>query len=447
MIFPSAQSALTSFDGSISLDTTVQKPDKYRFFDQKNFGNMISRGAGLSYVAASFGLKSKTIDHSSFNRLLSYRDGILEVEAGATLGRVYNYLRGQNRYLPVQPGHPDITVGGCVAADVHGKNQFRDGTFVSLVERIKLFHPKHGIIELSRTQNPKLFDLTCGGFGLTGIILSVDLRTRSIPSPFVEITTIPVPAVEDLEKILKDIVNKYDLVYSWHDFTKKGRGFGRGFIKAAKFSTAGQTHFFSAEQDHRHLKRTLFAERRGNWRWAFFSPWRTVWFNSAYYHFNLIMPASQKMELYDFLFPVHNKEAYFKFFGKKGFHECQFIIPTGKFAEWAERVKCFLSHDSTPVTLASGKLFAGDPRLLRFTGNGVCMALDFPRSAGSLRFVEFLYNLAMEIGATPNIIKDSDLSAKVVAATYPEYERFKTELKLFDSERIFRSELSERLGL
>lgn len=447
MTFPTARFSLVSFDGSITQDTDIQKPDKYRFFDEKSCGTMIARGAGLSYAAASFNSRGKTIDYSLFNRLLSYRDGILEVEAGISLGQIYQYLHRHNRYLSVQPGHPDITIGGCVASDVHGKNQFRDGTFVSLVEGLTLFHPKLGMLELSRSERPEIFDLTCGGFGLTGIILRVKLRTSPIPSPAVEITTIPVPDIERLETMLMDVAGHYDLVYSWHDFTAVGRKFGRGFIIAAKFSAAKQSALPPDRAKQKDWKRTLVAERRGNWKFSFFSLQRTAWFNRLYYYFNVTQSSPRYAGLYDFLFPVHNKEAYFKLFGKKGFHECQFIIPNGKFGVWTERLRDYLTRNPMPITLASGKLFTGNSRLLRFTGSGVCMAVDFPRLKQSPEFVAFLHALAIEIGALPNIIKDSDLSAPVVSATYGEYERFKAELRRFDPELIFRSELSERLGL
>jgi decaprenylphospho-beta-D-ribofuranose 2-oxidase len=446
MDFASARYVLTSFDGGTKLKATIRQPDKYRFFDQLHDGDLIPRGAGLSYPAASFGPTGTAVDCSAFNRFLSYEDGILNVEAGVTLGQLYNFLIKRGRYISVQPGHPDITVGGCVAADVHGKNQLHDGTFSSLVKAIELFHPKHGFTKLSRTQNAELFDLTCGGYGLTGIMTAVSLQTKSIPSPHVEIITIPVPAVEDVEAIMKEYVNQYDLIYSWHDFTTKGDKFGRGFIKAARFLTSDRA-CSDLDQRDRHPRRTLYSERRGDYRLSFFSPSRTLPFNRLYYLEEMLHPSVRKMELYDFLFPVHDKEIYFKLFGSRGFHECQYIIPSDAYGQWLESVKAYLSRHPIPVALASAKLFAGEKHLLRFTGNGVCMALDFPRSDRSLQFVEFINNLAIISGAIPNIIKDSHLSARVVSACYPEYESFRSRLRAFDPDRLFRSDLSERLGL
>ncbi|MCW1891753.1 MAG: FAD-binding oxidoreductase [Candidatus Uhrbacteria bacterium] len=446
MSFPSTRTILTSFDGGVVLQASVQKPDKYRFFDSLGDVALIPRGAGLSYPAASFGSESTSVDLSNFNRLLSYQDGLLHVEAGATLGQVYNFLIKHGRYLPIQPGHPDITIGGCVAADVHGKNQLRDGTFIELVEALELFHPKHGVVTLSRTEHADLFYLTCGGYGLTGIIRTVHLRTRELPSPVVEIVTIPVSSVEDLEAVITEKARQYDLVYSWHDFTQRGKGFGKGFIKAARFVPSSEVAS-SFDQRDRHPKRTLYAEHRGMYRYAFFSQWTTRPFNALFYQSNMIGRSVHKMPLYDFLFPVHNKEIYFKFFGRKGFHECQFIIPFKQVSSWTEEVKVYLSGHSISVTLASAKLFVGEQRLLRFTGQGICMALDVPRSAQGRLFVDFLNDLATRTGAIPNIIKDAELSAPVVAACYPEYEAFRSALRAWDPDRMFRSHLSERIGL
>ena len=117
---------------------------------------------------------------------------ILEVESGVTLGQIYRFATPRGLFLLVQPGHPKITVGGCIGADVHGKNQFRDGTFLNVVESLRLFHPSHGVLELSRSSNPDLFFLTCGGYGLTGNILTARLRLAPIPSSRIVLKTFPV---------------------------------------------------------------------------------------------------------------------------------------------------------------------------------------------------------------------------------------------------------------
>ena len=138
-------------------------------------------------------------------------------------------------FLSVQPGHPKITAGGCIGADVHGKNQFRDGTFLSVVESIKLFHPNHGVLELNRSTHPLLFALTCGGYGLTGNIISARLRLSRIESASVQLRITPINNILQLGSALEKMAGQSDLVYSWHDFTACGAAFERVLSSTAVF--------------------------------------------------------------------------------------------------------------------------------------------------------------------------------------------------------------------
>src|ERR1700688_1204279 len=167
-----------SFDGNDLGRCTFQRPDRYAFFDWISTTRcVIARGAGLSYAAASFGTNSVSVDMTSFDRILRFsaKDGLVEVEVGMRIGELFDFLALHGHYLRVQPGHGAISVGGCIAADVHGKNPLRDGTFLSQIESLRLFHPAHGIVDLSNDRNPELFRATCGGYGSTGIIMSACL--------------------------------------------------------------------------------------------------------------------------------------------------------------------------------------------------------------------------------------------------------------------------------
>ena len=116
-----------------------------------------------------------------FNRILGFDPArrTIEVEAGMTLGELLAVTARAGLWLPVLPGYPGITVGGCIAANVHGKNPFRDGTFRSCVADLTLFHPDHGFRRLSETEGATAFELTCGGYGLTGIVVERDPAPRA----------------------------------------------------------------------------------------------------------------------------------------------------------------------------------------------------------------------------------------------------------------------------
>ncbi len=446
-----------SFDGSTRLKGFESKPENYRYLKDlsdapKNVDAqqtaLISRGAGLSYTAASFGEDVCSIDHAQFDRILSFdkENKCIEVEAGISLGKLYDFLIEHGLFLATQPGHPRITVGGCVAPDIHGKNQFMDGTCINQVESLKLFHPSHGIIELSPEQNPELFRLTCGGYGLTGNIISCKLKLKSIPSDMANVTLRPIACIEDLPKMLRESADKADFIFSWHDFNIRGKDFGKGFIQEGRF-IANASIGEKTSIRKKAAEQSLNAETRGSLPFPIFNSISVAAMN-ALYGAKGNSGSSFQLSLFDSIFPIQNvKELYFKFFGAAGFHEYQAIIPESNFGQYIEGVRHALQKRNLPITLASAKLFAGKQDLLRFTGDGICFAMNFPRGQEADELMKELDRLLVNCKGAPNIIKDSRLSKEIVAATYPEYEHFRTLLHQFDPKRIYRSELSERLGL
>lgn len=445
--FAGAPTSFVSFDGGVKAKGTLQCPDRYRFWSPSNFSTpSISRGAGLSYSAASFGEGVTSIDHKHFNRIIEFRpeERTIEVEAGMTLGDLYAFVARHNLFLSTQPGHPRITIGGCIAPDVHGKNQFRDGTFISQVLELTLFHPHHGFIRLSPTREPDLFRLTCGGYGLTGNIISAKLMLKAIPSTMAEVRMIPVEDIATLPEKLRESAGRADFVYSWHDFDIRGDQFGSGFIQEGRFIDApgDQKNIITAGTQ------TLSSEDRGNWGVNLFNKASIRAINNLYGARAKFNGAPMRVSLFDSIFPIQkSKELYFKFFGSAGFYEYQLLVPAENFAPLAASIKRWLHQHDLIVTLASAKLFGGKQDLLRFSGEGVCICLDLPAGGKSHEFLPFLDNLTLELGGIPNIIKDSRLPRKVVQSAYPQYEKFKSLLLDFDPQRIYQSELSKRMGL
>lgn len=123
-------SRFVSFDGAVALSSLHQRPDRYRHLEADlGGGKRIARGAGLSYSAASFGEGVVVQEMSSFNRVLAFdRDQrTVRVEAGLTVGDLLVWAGRNGLSFPVLPGYPLITVGGCIAADVHGRTRCATG--------------------------------------------------------------------------------------------------------------------------------------------------------------------------------------------------------------------------------------------------------------------------------------------------------------------------------
>jgi decaprenylphospho-beta-D-ribofuranose 2-oxidase len=438
-----AASDLVSFDGGVRRREALMRPDRYRDLMSLPPGQpRIVRGGGYSYVAAGFGGGGVVQDARAFNRIVAFDEstGVLECEGATTLGKIFTVAAPRGWYLPVQPGYPDITIGGCIATDVHGKNQLKDGTFRQGVTSLDLYHPRHGVLRLDRRTDGELLELTCGGLGLTGHILRARLQLERIPEGRVRISRHRIARFEDTLTVLETHAARADLVYTWHDFTLRGGGFGRGFAYAGRFVPG-------IADPRPGRARSVDAQTRARFRVQLLNGATTPAFNRAYELWQSVQPAERDTSLFDALFPVARKVVYFELFGRTGFHEYQVLVPHDRFPALARSLREYLGRHRTPVTLASCKLFAGSQRYLRFEGPGLCLALDFARGDAGARLAAFLDGLVRELGARPNVSKDSRLPREVVAACYPEYGAFRDSLRAFDPERVYRSEVSERLGL
>jgi decaprenylphospho-beta-D-ribofuranose 2-oxidase len=307
---------------------------------------------------------------------------------------------------------------------------------------LHLFHPRHGTLEADAERNAEVFDLTCGGFGLTGHILSVRLRLSRLPGARVRLRRTFIPRFEQTMDLLELHAPRSTFIYTWHDFTASGDAFGRGYLYAGEFVSGG-----AREEPGRERTVEIDSATRGRWRAPFFNGMTARPFNAAYFRAQGFGPESREIGLFSFLFPVATKVVYFELFGARGFREHQILVPKERFARLASSLRDFLKRERTPVTLASCKLFRGAAKYLRFDGDGLCLALDVPEGPGAERLSGFLDGLVRELGGRPNVIKDSRLPREVVRACYPEYEAFREGLRRFDPQRLFASELSERLGL
>jgi decaprenylphospho-beta-D-ribofuranose 2-oxidase len=434
---------LVTLDGGVCAEGAVQQPDRYSFFrNAQRAEYSIARGAGLSFAAASFGGGAITIDMRAFDRILSFdrSSGVIEVETGVTLGELFLFLEERGFYLPIQPGHPAISVGGCIAADVHGKNPARDGTFINQVLSLCLFHPSHGLVDVSPQRETDLFRATCGGFGLTGIIVRARLKTQPLPGGAVHTETHAISDFRDAVDKLSRLLPQNDVAYCWHDLSFSDARFGRGYMTASRFVKD------PVRKPVLSLPIGFSPERRQSLPFPVLNSWTTRAMNTAY-RWSLSRQRPKTISLFEAVFPWYGKESYFTFFGREGFHESQVIVPSPRFTEYVEAVRAAVIRSKAVISFAALKLFAGTNDLVRFDGTGISLAVHLPRTSSSARFFEALDRAAIEVGGRSNAIKDSRLPRQVFEATYAECDRFRAIRRTWDPNCIFRSELSSRLGL
>ena len=441
---PAEPATFTSFDGGVAERAAHARPDRYRMIESLGAGPRIARGGGYSYAAASFGAGSLVVDMRAFDRVLRLDEEsrTIEVEAGARLEDVLAVTAPRGLYLPVQPGYPAITVGGCLAANVHGKNPHREGTFRRSVLDLTLHHPRTGTLRVSRAAEADLFELTCGGYGLTGIVLAATLKLEPLPGWVAEVERVAIGGLAEGYAEVRARTDRSAFAYTWHDGTPAAGRFGRGFVYEGRIPPGPPP---SSPVVPRY--RRLTAAGRGALRAPLWNPVTTSLLCSGFRWGESRKPLRTEMPLFDAMFPFARRGEYFLLYGRRGLAEYQSLVPHAAAEGFLAALEREVTRARPPVVMASMKLFRGERSLLRFESDGVCVTVNLVRSPGGVEFLRTLDRLTLDAGGLPHVVKDSRLPAEVVARAYPGYEEFRARRRAHDPEGLFRSELSARLGL
>lgn len=433
-----AERELCSFDRRCRARVQWQRPDRYRLLTAlPTDAPRIARGGGVSYVGASFGDGAISQDMGAFDRLLAFdRDnGLLSVEAGARIADVVRFTLARGWYLPVVPGHPGASVGGCIAADVHGKNPARDGTFSRHVAGLELLAADGQLHHLDAHENADAFAATCAGFGLTGTIVAATLRLAPAPVAF-GVRRLPVRDLAEAAEVMRAHASA-PLLYGWHD-GRPGR-LGRGVIR------------FGLEAHETPPRARLRPDLP-----ASIAPTRIVRWNrlgiaaaDTWLGLRWCRPGHELLAVEQALFPLNAARGYFAGFGRPGLIEAQWLVPHAAFDAFAEALTGVVARLRPRISLISSKLFAGVADGLRFDGDGIALAIHVPEpdQPAQRAFLEALAETAIAHGGRPNLIKDSSLDAATVRRAIPDFDAAAHALRAFAPEGLYRSELTRRIEL
>jgi decaprenylphospho-beta-D-ribofuranose 2-oxidase len=433
---------LTSFDRQFHAHCQVQRPDRYRLLDALPADvPRIARGGGVSYTAASFGDTAISQQLGAFDRLLAFDAdvGRLSVEAGARIGDVQRFAFAHGWYLAVAPGHPKASIGGCIAADVHGKNPARDGTFRAQVEALQFDLPDRGAVVASTHSNAELFAATFAGFGLTGTITRVTLRLARPPNALV-LRRVPVRDFPEAARVLREAANA-PVLYGWHD--GRSQHFGRGVIRIGLASTTPDTKQAAFPSAVRDLPATIAPLPFALWNRAGIAAANT-WLGMRW-----CRAGQAPLALAKALFPLNDARLYFAGYAKAGMAEAQWLVPHARFDAFATMLAEIVARMRPRIALIASKLFAGVADGFSFDGAGIALALQIPAPDDSSQraFLEALAELAIAHGGRPNLIKDSTLDATIARRAIVGFDAAKARLATFNPGALYRSELARRIGL
>jgi decaprenylphospho-beta-D-ribofuranose 2-oxidase len=201
-----------------------------------------ARGAGRSYNDASLNGGGIILDLCGLDRIRTWNktSGVVTAEPGVTLQQLWQKVEPDGWWPPVVSGTMLTTLGGCLAANVHGKNNFKAGPIGEHVIQFTAVLPTGAEVTCSPRKNGDLFHAMIGGFGMLGVFTSITLQMKRVYSGLLEVSARP---SRDLHEHVTDLLENapnYDYIVGWVDATAGGRALGRGQIHAARYLNEGE---------------------------------------------------------------------------------------------------------------------------------------------------------------------------------------------------------------
>ncbi len=422
---PPGADRVTSFGRALRGRTTVAPLDAGAVATTRG----ITRGSGCSY-----GDQAWCSGGLSWTAPVDVRIGTDEVDVGGgvVLRDLLRDLWPLGRTLAVLPGSLAVTVGGAIAADVHGKNHASAGTFGHHVLGLDLVTPSG-----RRAVGPEdeAFRATTGGMGLTGTIERARLATVPLASTWATHTTTPVTGVTDLLATMEAARADHEHVAAWLDLVAPHV---RGIVEATTVDVDGPRTdaMLPSPPTVRVPPLPTSLVRRGSIRVA----------NAA--RFRLARSATTRVPLTSALFPLESVGGFPHVYGPTGFVQHQVVVPDGHDDVLVDVVAC---HRELPIVPALAVLkWLGDagPGHLSFPRRGWTLAVDLPASGPGLGdHLDAIDQRVAAVGGRVYLAKDATAAPGAIAAMYPRLAEWRRVADDLDPDHLVTSDLDRRLGL
>jgi FAD/FMN-containing dehydrogenase len=396
----------------------------------------LARGLARSYGDSALNLE--TINLTKFNYLLAFDElsGIVTCTSGLSIAELLTVFTPRGWFLPVTPGTKYVTIGGAIASDVHGKNHHLHGCFSNYLLSITLMLADGSIVTCSRTDHADLFRATCGGMGLTGIIITATFKLTRIRSVFMDETIYKTgDLVETLQML--DATQKSTYSAAWVDCLARGKKMGRGLLMLGEH--AGTGAFVMEPSASKSIPVNL-----PTW---LLNRYSIAAFNACYYH-RLPRRKTEKSSFYDpFFYPLDSINHWNRLYGKSGFTQYQFVLPKESGFDGLKAIFKKISDSQKGSFLAVLKMTGpANDNFLSFPLEGFSLALDFKIEPTLFDLLARLDEIVLHYGGRLYLTKDVRMSEAMFKQSYPAWEAF-TQVRAQYGAHKFQSLQSKRLGL
>jgi decaprenylphospho-beta-D-ribofuranose 2-oxidase len=409
---------------------------------------VIARGLGRSYGDAAQNAGGTVIDATGAAPVEQppvAPDGMVTVSSGASLHALMQAYVSQGFFLPVSPGTRFVTVGGAIAADVHGKNHHADGSFIDHVQSMRLALPSGEVVDL--TPKDELFWATAGGMGLTGVIVDATIVLHRIESSAVLVDTDRLPDLDATLEAMSEGDASYHYSAAWIDLMATGPHMGRCVLYRGDFATPDALPRRRRANPLQLSARILATAPPVPTGLLNHLSLRA--FNECYFHSAPRRRRGELQTITRFFHPLDIVSHWNRLYGPRGFIQWQPVVPFGAESTLQYIVEA-LSSSGTPSFLSVLKRFGpGNAAPLSFPIPGWTISLDLPVSHGPALgdLLDDLDRRVADVGGRIYFAKDSRMRPELVPAMYPRLDEWRAVCATADPDGVMQSDLSRRLRL
>lgn len=411
-------------------------------------GSSVPRGLGRSYGDPAVNRNGQVISIVKMDRYLGWDPdtGTLVCESGVSLEQIIKDFTPRGWFPAITPGTKYVTIGGCIANDIHGKAHHAQGSFVTCVDSVRVLLANGQVVNASRDENADLFWGLFGSVGLLGVVLDATIRLRKIESSYFRQKAV---VVKDLEHML-EVLDEYNSVYpysvAYADPIATGKKLGQGVVSFGE-------HAAPSELPAKLAKQPLALGGPQRLVVPFMLPTFTLnWLTRHIVNFAAKTSLAYKGEFghyQGFFYPLDAIGHWNRGYGKRGFTQYQYVIPLEDgYRRMRAIFETIVSSGNMPFLNVLKRLGPSSGGVLSFPDTGYTFAIDFPVRDTTAALTRRLDAMVLDAGGRIYLGKDAFIDAETFAKMYPNAIETWHQLKQkYDPDHIFVSDLGRRVGL
>lgn len=407
---------------------------------------VIARGLGRSYGDAAQNAGGRVVDTTLLDDIdLDRTSGTVTASAGTSLDTLIRVLVPRGFFVPVTPGTRFVTVGGAIAADIHGKNHHTKGSFCDHVQSFRLLIPSGEVLDVTPDGRPDLFWATAGGLGLTGIVLDATFQCPRIETSRLIVDTDRASNLDEIMAMMRHDATEYSV--AWIDLLSSGKSMGRSVLTRGRFARLDELPK-ADRHDPSGFDPQILASApplipRGLLNNVTLRAFNELWYRKAPKH-----RTDELQTISAFFHPLDMVGDWNRIYGPAGFVQWQFAMPFGTETQIRHIIERLVAGGCLSFLAVLKTFGPANNGHLSFPIGGWTLALDIPSGVTGLpHLLDELDEVVADAGGRIYLAKDSRLRPDLLETMYPRLPEWRAMRESIDPNRELQSDLSRRLSL